>query len=110
YSVRDAVSSLGFAKVFQALAQMGYSLVEFAGYTQGSSPEITVPQLRALMNQYGLKGIGSHLSLMPSDDASFQQALNDAQTLGLPQIGVSFVVPQNTTVSGWQATAAAANH
>jgi sugar phosphate isomerase/epimerase len=110
YSVRDAVSSVGFAKVFQTLAELGYKQVEFAGYTQGTTPEITVPQIRKLMDGYGLKGIGSHISLTPSDDAAMEQALDDAQILGLPQIGISLVVPPNTTVSGWQQAAANFNH
>jgi sugar phosphate isomerase/epimerase len=108
YSVRDAISSIGFAKVFEQLAQIGYKQVEFAGYTQGTTPEITVGELRALMDANGLKGIGSHVS--PSDDASMQQILDDAETLGLPQVGISFVVPQSPTVSGWQATADQYNH
>ena len=33
YSVRDAVSEVGFASVLQALAKIGYKNVEFAGYS-----------------------------------------------------------------------------
>ena len=68
YSVRDVLPSIGFARLFEALAEIGFKYVEFAGYTQGTTPEITVKQLRSLMDTYGLKGIGSHVS--PSDDAS----------------------------------------
>jgi sugar phosphate isomerase/epimerase len=110
YSVRDQVSSIGFAKLFTALAKLGYKQVEFAGYTQGTTPEITTTQIRKLMDANGLTGIGSHLSLTPSSDAEMEQALDDAQILGLPQIGVSLVVPPNTTVSGWQQAAATFNH
>jgi sugar phosphate isomerase/epimerase len=110
YSVRDQISTIGFAKVFQALAEIGYKQVEFAGYTQGTTPEITTRQIRKLMDANGLTGIGSHLSLTPSNDAEMERALDDAQVLGLPQIGVSFVVPPNTTVSGWQQAAETFNH
>src|SRR5438105_1101881 len=34
YSVRDQIDSIGFAKVFEVLAKIGYKQVEFAGYTQ----------------------------------------------------------------------------
>ncbi|HKP18676.1 MAG TPA: sugar phosphate isomerase/epimerase [Gaiellaceae bacterium] len=109
YSVRDAIADLGFAKVFEALAAIGYKQIEFAGYTQGTTPEITLPQLRRLLAANGLSAIGSHLSLTPSDDAAMEQALDDAEILGLPQIGVSLVVPGNTTVSGWQSYADTCN-
>ena len=109
YSVRDAVASLGFAKVLQALAEIGFAQVEFAGYTQGSSPEITVKQLRALLDANGLTAIGSHVS--PTDDASMKQILDDAQVLGIPQVGISLVVPDaGPTVAGWQALARRYNH
>ena len=111
YSVRDAISSVGFAKVFHALAELGYKQIEFAGYTQGTTPEITVKRLRSLLDANGLVGIGSHLSLLPTDDDAFEQALDDAATLGLPQIGVSLVVPGGgTTVAAWQQVAEACNH
>src|SRR5687767_13065056 len=38
YTVRDQVSSIGFAEVFRRLAAMGYKEIEFAGYTQGTGP------------------------------------------------------------------------
>jgi sugar phosphate isomerase/epimerase len=101
YTVRDAIQSLGFATVFQTLAAIGYKQVEFAGYTQGTGA-ITTTQIRQLMDANGLVGIGSHV--MPSA-GSMEQILDDAQILGLPYVGVSLVVPANTTVSGWQQTA-----
>src|SRR5689334_12676607 len=38
YTVRDQIQSIGFAKTFAKLADMGFSEVEFAGYTQGTGP------------------------------------------------------------------------
>jgi sugar phosphate isomerase/epimerase len=111
YTVRDQVSNTGFAAVFAALADIGYKHVEFAGYTQGTTPEITVQHLRQLLDANGLTAIGSHLSLTPMNDAEMQQAIADAQVLGIPQIGVSLVVPTSgTTVSGWQTIADTMNH
>jgi sugar phosphate isomerase/epimerase len=109
YSVRDQVANVGFAQVLSTLAQIGYKNVEFAGYTQGTTPEVTVATLRQLLDANGLKAIGSHVS--PSSDASMQQILDDAQVLGLPQVGISFVVPTSgTTVAGWQTLADSYNH
>jgi sugar phosphate isomerase/epimerase len=108
YSVRDQVSSIGFAPVLQALAAIGYKKVEFAGYTQGTG-SITVQQLRALLDANGLTAAGSHVS--PSSDSSMQQIISDAQVLGIPQVGISFVIPTSgTTVAGWQALADSYNH
>lgn len=101
YTVRDAIQSLGFATVFQTLAAVGYKQIEFAGYTQGTG-SITTTQIRALMDANGLAGIGSHIT--PSAGA-MEQILDDAETLGLPYVGVSLVVPANTTVDGWRQTA-----
>src|SRR3954470_4677191 len=108
YSVRDSVSSLGFAKVLEALARIGFKYVEFAGYTQGTTPEITPAQLRDLLRANGLSAIGSHVS--PSDDASMQQILDDAQAIGIPNVGISFEVPSGLTTSGWAALADQWNH
>ena len=47
YTLRDKVSTLGFAPVFAELERYGYDEVEFAGYTQGSAGPITLAQLQA---------------------------------------------------------------
>jgi sugar phosphate isomerase/epimerase len=101
YTVRDQVSSVGFAAVFDRLAAIGYKEIEFAGYTQGTGP-ITIAQIRQLMDDRGLVGIGSHVS--PSS-SNIEQLLDEAEILGLPYLGISFVVPPNTTVAGWQQVA-----
>ena len=109
YSVREAVADLGFAKVFETLAEIGFKQVEFAGYTQGSSPEITLQELRALLDANGLVGAGSHVS--PSDDASMEKILDDAQVLGIPRVGLSLLTPAGPpTTSGWKAAAERYNH
>jgi sugar phosphate isomerase/epimerase len=110
YSVRDQIDSVGFAKVFEVLAKIGYKNVEFAGYTQALGP-ITPKQIRQLLQANGLTAIGSHLpGLGTPDDATFQRALDDAQTIGIPQVGISFEVPSGTTTSGWKALADQWNH
>jgi sugar phosphate isomerase/epimerase len=107
YSVRDRISSIGFAPVLEAVAEIGFKLVEFAGYTQGTGA-ITPAQIRDLLAANGLKAIGSHVS--PSDDASMQQVLDDAQTIGIPNVGISFEVPSGATTADWQALADDWNH
>ncbi|MEV6108530.1 sugar phosphate isomerase/epimerase [Streptomyces sp. NPDC051940] len=88
YTVRDQVGTVGFAKVFEELEKYGYDEIEYAGYTQGNGP-ITLPQLRRLATDHGLKAIGSHVS--HTGDYSFAstlgQVLDDAAALGMPYIG-----------------------
>jgi sugar phosphate isomerase/epimerase len=109
YSVRNAISSDGFDKVFGTLAEIGFKQVEFAGYTDNSSPALTVKQLRGLLDKHGLKAAGSHVSA--TDDASMTKILDDAVVLGIPQVGNSLVLPSGApTVDGWKGAAATANH
>ncbi len=100
YSVADQVSSIGFAKVLEELAQIGYKLVEFAGYEDSTG--LTVQQLRKLLDDNGLKAIGSHVS--PNGDESMKQILADAAVLGIPNVGISLPLPsQGPTAAGWKA-------
>jgi sugar phosphate isomerase/epimerase len=110
YSLRDKVSSLGFAKVFAELERHGYDEVEYAGYTQGPVGAITLPRLRRLARDHGLRGIGSHVGYYDDNNPNaytFAQNLNkvldDAQTLGLDHIGTaSGPWRYGTTVDGWR--------
>jgi hypothetical protein len=103
FSIRDQVSSLGFAEVFETLAAIGYKAIEFAGYTQGSVGPITLAQIKQLMDANGLVGVGSHVSI---SDANIQQVLDAAVILGLPYVGLASASSQTNTVAGWQQTAA----
>ena len=98
YSVTDQISSLGFAKVLEELAGIGYKLVEFAGYTQ--TPELSLKDLRKILDDTGLKAIGSHVS--PSDDDSMKRILEEAAILGIPNVGISLPLPSDgPTKAGW---------
>ncbi|MFF3323618.1 sugar phosphate isomerase/epimerase family protein [Streptomyces sp. NPDC002889] len=110
YSLRDKVSTLGFAKVFAELERYGYDEIEYAGYTQGATGAITLPQLRRLARDHGLRGIGSHVNYYNDSDPnaySFAQnltkVLDDAQALGLEHIGTaSGPWRYGATVDGWK--------
>jgi len=89
FTIRDQVANVGFDAVFRELARQGYAEVEFAGYTQGAAlPPITVPEIRQLLDRYGLRGIGSHIGLTQFRD-SLTQVLDDAEVLGLPYVGTA---------------------
>ncbi|MFJ7995899.1 sugar phosphate isomerase/epimerase family protein [Streptomyces sp. NPDC096310] len=114
YSLRDKVSTIGFAKVFDELERFGYDEIEFAGYTQGSAGAITLPQLRRLARDHGLKPIGSHVNYADDNNPnaySFAQnltkVLDDAQELGLDHIGTaSGPFRYGSTVDAWKRAAA----
>ncbi|MFF7259082.1 sugar phosphate isomerase/epimerase family protein [Streptomyces sp. NPDC008159] len=95
YSLRDKVSTLGFAPVFAELQKYGYDEVEFAGYTQGSAGPITLAQLKRLARNHGLTPIGSHVGYYSSDPNAYtfaqnlDKVLDDAQALGLKHIGTA---------------------
>ncbi|MEV6397705.1 sugar phosphate isomerase/epimerase [Streptomyces sp. NPDC051907] len=109
YSLRDKVSTLGFAPVFAELERHGYDEVEFAGYTQGSAGPITLAQLARLARDHGLNPIGSHVGYYSSDPAAYtfaqnlDKVLDDAQALGLQHIGTaSGPWRYGATVDGWK--------
>ncbi|QIQ01717.1 sugar phosphate isomerase/epimerase family protein [Streptomyces liangshanensis] len=112
YSLRDKVSSLGFAKVFDELERFGYDEIEYAGYTQGTGA-ISLPELRKLARDHGLKGIGSHVNYYDDNNPnaySFAQnltkVLDDAQALGLPHVGTaSGPFRYGSTVDAWKRAA-----
>ena len=89
FTIRDQVTNLGFEAVFRELSRMGYAEVEFAGYTQRAPlPPITVPEIKQLLDRFGLRGIGSHIGLTQFRD-NLTQVLDDAEILGLRYIGTA---------------------
>ncbi|MEV4945366.1 sugar phosphate isomerase/epimerase [Streptomyces sp. NPDC053755] len=117
YSLRDKVSTLGFATVFAERKKYGYDEVEFAGYTQGSAGPLTLTQLARLTRDHGLRGIGSHVGHSSSDPTAYTfaqnltQVLDDAEALGLPHIGTaSGPWRHGATVDGWKRCAEEFNH
>ncbi|MFD3437756.1 sugar phosphate isomerase/epimerase family protein [Streptomyces sp. NPDC058685] len=113
YSLRDKVSTLGFAPVFAELAKNGYDEVEFAGYTQGSAGPITLAQLKRLARDHGLNPIGSHVNYYDDNNPgaysfaqNLEKVLDDAQALGLKHIGTaSGPWRYGATVDGWKRAA-----
>lgn len=97
YSVNDQSGSIGFAKLFAALAEIGYKYVEFAGYS--STPKFTPKQIRRLLDQNGLKAIGNHGAM---DHASIDAALE----IGQPYTGIAVLTDINGLHSdSWKKTA-----
>lgn len=104
YSIRDKVSSLGFRTVFEELADIGYSEIEFAGYTQGQVGAITPEQIRQLLDDNGLTAVGSHVSLNALRN-DLPRQLEIANILGMPHVGTANAPTNTNTVAGYRAAA-----
>ncbi|HVM20627.1 MAG TPA: sugar phosphate isomerase/epimerase [Egibacteraceae bacterium] len=98
YTVRDQIESLGFARVFETIAGMGYNAVEFAGYSQGTGP-VAPKKLRRLLDANGLTPVGAHGNL---DDAAIAAAVD----LNMPYTGIAFEIPSGTDTAAWERLAA----
>lgn len=98
FTIRDKVSSLGFRAVFEELADIGYSEVEFAGYTQGQIGAITPAQIRQLLDDNGLRAVGSHTNLnLTNIDAQIETA----NILGMPFLGQGGAIASGRSESAW---------
>ncbi|MFE7406724.1 sugar phosphate isomerase/epimerase family protein [Isoptericola sp. NPDC057559] len=104
YSIRDKVSSLGFRTVFEQLADIGYTEIEFAGYTQGQVGAITPEEIRRLLDDNGLRAVGSHVGIgaLRTDLA---RQLEIANILGMPHVGTANAPSNVATVAGYRAAA-----
>lgn len=113
YSLRDRVSTAGFATVFRELERYGYDEIEFAGYTQGSAGPITLAQLKRLARDHGLNPIGSHVGYYDNGNPNaytfaqnLTKVLDDAEALGLKHIGTAAgPFRYGSTVDGWKRAA-----
>lgn len=104
FTVRDKVSSLGFRAVFEELSSLGYSEIEFAGYTQGNVGPITPAEIRTLLDDNGLRAVGTHVSttLLRTDLAN---QIDIAHTLGMPHLGTGNAPTNTATKEGYLAAA-----
>jgi len=113
YSVRDRISAApdasgvpyGFERVLARIAELGYSEVEFAGYTQSTEilgRQITPAEIRKILDDNGLVANGTHTQINP---ATFQQQLDIAETLGMKNIGTGSDPTGSAYQSDWDAAA-----
>ncbi|WP_394553041.1 sugar phosphate isomerase/epimerase family protein [Agromyces sp. MMS24-JH15] len=105
FSVRDKLSgagSIGFRRLFEELSAMGYSEIEFAGYTQGGAGAITIPQIRQLLDDNGLRAVGSHVNLNANN---IDAEIENARILGMKHLGQGGAIASGRTVSAWTTAA-----
>lgn len=107
YSVRDKVTALGFAVVLTELARIGYTEIEFAGYTQNTSilgRQITLQEIRQILDDNGLRAVGSHVGI-GNFRSNIQAELDAAEILGMPHVGTANAPSNSNTVAGYLAAA-----
>src|SRR5215475_864310 len=114
FTVRDVITRApnaatgvdgGFRYVFEQLAAMGYTQVEFAGYNQSTSilgRQITAAEIRQLMDDNGLQANGSHIGF---SDATIEAQLDIAEILGMPHLGTASIPTNGRTRADWEAAA-----
>jgi sugar phosphate isomerase/epimerase len=130
YAVRDAITRdptgtdlpSGFREVFEAVSEMGYRQVEFAGYTQhanaegGANPGPGDPagyrayarMLRRWLNRYHLKANGTHGFIPDLSQAGldrFRLELEVAAILGMDYYGTGGDPTNSRYKADWDAAA-----
>ncbi|GAA2135982.1 sugar phosphate isomerase/epimerase [Streptomyces synnematoformans] len=97
YSVRDQIQQRGFTPVLTELAEIGYTYIEFAGYSSPAEPDMTVPKLRKLLDDNGLRAGGAHIGLNTLLNADTrEQEFENAAALGMDYIGTASDFPGGT--------------
>ena len=87
YTLRNLINAAGatpaenLEEIFADLSAMGYRQVELY-----SLHGMTAEQLRALLDEYGLKATVMHTSI---NEATWDQTLENAKTLGLKYLGAA---------------------
>src|SRR5690606_5024577 len=104
YSICDKLSSLGFRAVFEELADIGYSALELSGHSHGPVGPITPEEIRQLLDDNGLKAVGSHVSLTALRN-DLPRQLEIANILGMPHVGTANAPSNINTVAGYRAAA-----
>ena len=83
YSVRDCVKDGNFLEILAKVKEAGYEGVEFAGFHG-----FDAKTLRAELDKLGLVCVGAHCGLEDFAGDKLEETLENAKTLGTPQIGI----------------------
>jgi sugar phosphate isomerase/epimerase len=100
YSVRD-LTGRDFAGTMKKVAEIGYKLVETAGYGNLK----TAKEARKALDDAGLKAISGHFAI-DMLEKQIEQVVEDAQTLGLEMVVCPFLPEERRKdAAGYEATA-----
>jgi sugar phosphate isomerase/epimerase len=89
FSVRDVIGK-DMAGTLQAVADMGYQGVEFAGYYNRKAED-----LRQMLGRAGLKCCGTHIELKTLLGDAFKETVEFHQTVGMKNIAIHGLPPEH---------------
>lgn len=98
YTLREETAA-DFKGTLKKVADLGYEGVEFAGYG-----DIPAEEMKALLDDLGLKGFSSHVSLHAMR-ADLQKEIDYLKTIGAEYMICPFLMPEDRpeTAEGWTA-------
>lgn len=88
YTVRDELEK-DFTGTLRKVAEMGYANVELAGFGGMSAID-----LKATLDEFGLKAIGSHVGLNLLEGDGLGKTIEDHKLIGVPYIVVPWLAPE----------------
>lgn len=94
YTLRDATSE-DFEGTLRQVAAMGYEGVEFAGYG-----DIEASRMRALLDELGLKAIGSHIGLHLLEER-LEEEIEYLQTIGARYAICPYLLDDQRGADAW---------
>ena len=74
YSLRDDVKDLGIQKVLEIVAQMGYTHLETAGYSDGKIYNLPPAEFKKMVDDLGMRATSAHLGHDLSDNRNEDMA------------------------------------
>lgn len=98
YTVRDQTTQ-DFRRTIHRVAQMGYAAVEFAGYGNLSSREMS-----ALLADTGLRAAGTHIGLAQLEQ-DLERELNYCLDIGCPNLVIPILAPEWRNAQGFRTLA-----
>lgn len=90
-------SQQDFAGTLKKVANLGFDGVEFAGYGG-----LTAKEVRALLDDLGLKAASSHVSIEEIEN-NLAQVIEDQKILGSKFVVLPFLMPERRSEEGYQA-------
>ncbi len=104
YSLRDKVKDEGIKKVLKAVAKMGYTSLETAGYSDGKFYGMAPAKLKKMADSLGMKLTSSHLGRNISGDRDADMAWWNKAVEAHNAAGMKYMVMPSSPLSGEGAT------
>lgn len=99
YTIRDETAK-DFLGALRAVAQIGFTGVEFAG-----TGDLSAPEMRAALDDLGLVSISAHVGIDALEGDAFARTVEYYQTLGTPYLVVPWAKADDSAAD-WQALGA----